>query len=130
MQRGISIFLVLFFSLGPFAPLSQANEDANLPACCRRNGRHHCAINMQTMAAGMMLVPPGASPIAQAPSRCPYYPHNPTAWTTPIHALVPAPVDLPVPLAQPHSPAAARAAARLSQIRTRAGRGPPTIASV
>ncbi len=42
-----------------------------------------------------------------------------------IPALAASPVSLPALLAQPHSPAAGRAAARLSQIRTRTGRGPP-----
>lgn len=128
MQRGISIFLVLFFSLGPLAALSPASDDAVLPPCCRRNGAHHCAMYMQRMAA-RMVVPPGAPPIARAPSHCPYYPHNPTVWTTPVRALISAPIGLPEQLAQPHSPAAVRAAARLSHIRARSGRGPPAFTS-
>ena len=125
MHRGISIFLVLFFSLGPLAALAPASEDAYLPACCRRGGAHHCAMYMQMIAA-RMIVPPGAPPIAKAPSHCPYYPQHPSVprAITP-HALIAAPVGLPDLLAQPHSPPAGRAAARLTQIRTRAGRGPP-----
>lgn len=127
MRRSLSIFLVLFFALGPLAALSPASEDAGLPACCRRNGKHHCAMYMHTMAA-MMVVPPGAPPIAKAPSHCPYYPGHKTAWTTPVHALVAAPLGLPVFVARPHQPLAARAAAIFSPIRTQTSRGPPALA--
>ena len=129
MQRSIAIFLVLFFSIGPLAALSPASEDAALPPCCRRNGKHHCAMYMAMMAA-RTPIPSGAQPIARAPSHCPYYPQHPAVWwSTPAHALAAAPIGLPELLAQPHTPAAARAAARLTQIRTRASRGPPASAS-
>ena len=125
MRRGISILFVLFFSLGPLAALSPASEDAYLPPCCRRNGKHHCAMYMAMMAA-RTVIPPGATPIATSPSHCPYYPHQlPPPWGTPPLALIAAPAGLPKLLAQRHSPPAGRAAARLAQIRTRAGRGPP-----
>jgi len=44
MRRTLSIFLVLFFGLGPVAAALHAEEDAGLPACCRRHGAHHCAM--------------------------------------------------------------------------------------
>ena len=124
MQRGIAIFFILFFGAGPLAALSPASEDAYLPPCCRRGGAHHCAMYMAMMDA-RTPVPPGAPPIARTPSHCPYYPHQLTVWSTPAHALASMPLGLPEQLRQPHSPAAGRADARLTQIRTRAGRGPP-----
>ena len=127
MRRGISFLFVLFFALGPLAALAPASDEAALPLCCRRNGKHHCAMYMQMMAA-RMVVAPGAPPIAKSPSHCPYYPLHPSPWTTTPHALVAASFGLPVLLARPHSPAAARAEALLNPIRAHAGRGPPAVA--
>jgi len=42
--RRISAFLLLaVFSFGLLAPAFAAGADSNLPSCCRRAGRHHCA---------------------------------------------------------------------------------------
>jgi hypothetical protein len=60
-----------------------------------------------------------------APSTCPLFPGPAAAATAGPLALIAAPVSLPVLLARPHSPAAGRAATRVSQIRTRSGRAPP-----
>lgn len=52
-------------------PLILAGPDANLPACCRRNGAHHCAMAMDDGATG---------PAFQAtPERCPAFPVTTTA---------------------------------------------------
>ena len=128
MRRGFSFIFILFFALGPLVTLSSASDDAALPACCRRNGKHHCAMYMKMMAA-RMVVPQGAPPIAIPPSHCPYYPqHLPSPWTTTPHALVAASFGLPVLLERPHAPAAVRADALLNPIRARASRGPPALA--
>ncbi|MGA2277972.1 MAG: hypothetical protein ABSG00_10215 [Terracidiphilus sp.] len=42
MRRIVSIALMLTFSLTLIAPLLASEADANLPPCCRRNGKHHC----------------------------------------------------------------------------------------
>jgi hypothetical protein len=63
--------------------------------------------------------------IVTAPSTCPAFPGCTDARTTAPHALTAAAVGLPALIAQTHAPAAARAAARVSQIRTRSGRAPP-----
>lgn len=70
----------------------------------------------------MALSEPGL--YVSAPSTCPVFPGLAAASTTPASALI-ATASLPVLLAQPHSFAPTRATARLSQIRTRASRGPP-----
>jgi len=123
MRRGVSIVLLLFFTLGPLTVALQADEDARLPACCRRHGAHHCAMS-DAMSAKMEASAPG-QPIISAPSHCPYYPQGGCATLSPIYALAPVPNSLPALLTQDHSPVAARAAARMSQLRTRADRGPP-----
>jgi hypothetical protein len=123
MQRWLSIFLVLVFGLGPLAAALPANDDARLPACCRRHGAHHCAMAMQ-MAALISQAAKGESAFT-APVTCPYFPGRPATPASMTSALAATSVGLPELLAQAHSSAAARAAARLSQVRTRVGRGPP-----
>jgi hypothetical protein len=125
MRRGISIFLILFFWLGPLAVMLPASDDdSRLPPCCRRHGAHHCAMSMR-MTALIFQATSGGKPIFAAPLTCPYFPGTMAGPTLIIAALAPPPVSLPVLLARPHSPAAGRANVRHSQIRTRAGRGPP-----
>jgi len=126
MRRGLSIFLILLFWLGPLAVLLPAGDDSGLPVCCRRHGAHHCEESMR-MVARMVEAGSGNTPLFSAPAHCPLYPGYACVPTTPQNALAASPLSLPVLLAFPHSPAAARAAARLSQIRTRAGRGPPAL---
>jgi hypothetical protein len=123
MRRGISIFLILFFWLGPLAAnLPASEDDSRLPSCCRRHGAHHCAMSTRMAAIRSQA---GSAPVAAAPSHCPSFPDYQAASTTPVYALAASTTDLPVLLAQAHPPTARRAAARLSQIRARAVRGPP-----
>src|ERR1700723_613398 len=115
MRRALSISLILFFGFGPLAATLGASDDAGLPACCRRHGAHHCAMSMR-MAAAIMDTASGNA-IFSAPATCPEFPGGAVA-TTASQAMTAESVALPVLLAQPHTPQAARAAARLSQIRT------------
>ena len=125
MRRGISIFLIMFFWLGPLTAMLPASEDdSRLPPCCRRHGAHHCAMSVR-VAALISQATSGGKPIFTAPPTCPYFPGYIVSSRLTIIALATLPVSLPVLLARPHSPAAGRADARISQIRTRAGRGPP-----
>jgi len=125
MRRALSILLVLFFSLGPLAAALEGGEDANLPACCRRHGAHHCA--MKTGAAATMADGASGKTGIRAPLTCSQFPDSTAVNRTAPHAFAASSVSLPVLLAQSHSPAAGRAAARLSQIRTRSGRAPPAF---
>jgi len=79
-----------------------------------------------SMGMAAMTAKAGTSPAAwTAPSTCPLFPGAAAATTAGPLALIAVPVSLPVLLARPHSPVAGRAAARVSQIRTRSGRAPP-----
>ena len=124
MRRGLSIFLLLLFWLGPLAAALAGSDELRLPPCCRRHGAHHCAM-AERMAAMREQAASGPVPMAGAPSHCPFYPGANAVAATADHALAASPASMPALLAQAHTPAAGRAAARLSQIRTRAGRGPP-----
>ena len=50
MRRALSILLVLFFGLGPLTATLQGSDDSRLPACCRRNGAHHCVMAEEALA--------------------------------------------------------------------------------
>jgi hypothetical protein len=125
MRRTFGVFLILLYGLGPLAEMLPASSESRLPACCRRHGAHHCALSA-AMASMSLQASSGRTPVVTAPSHCPNYPGSLAASPEPIQALTAPPASLPVLLAETHSPAASRAAARLSQIRTRAGRGPPS----
>jgi hypothetical protein len=44
MRRALAILLVAHFSFSLISPSVFASDaDSKLPACCRRNGKHHCA---------------------------------------------------------------------------------------
>jgi hypothetical protein len=45
MYRLSAILLSAFFSFSLISPaVFAADPDASLPACCRRDGKHHCAV--------------------------------------------------------------------------------------
>ena len=54
------------FSL--IAPLAVFETEANLPACCRRNGAHHCAMNLDRPE------PNSGVGFTAAPRVCPSFP--------------------------------------------------------
>ena len=71
MRRILSLVLLAAFGLPAVAPaLTLGQEtDASLPACCRRNGAHHCTMKMHR--------PPSSAPAYS--QRCPSFPQPSTA---------------------------------------------------
>src|SRR6185503_4110027 len=82
MRRALSILLMLLFGAGPLSFAFTASEDATLPACCRRLGAHHCAMDDQQS-------PRPAGAVLKAPSRCSQYPQRTTARTSTFAAVFP-----------------------------------------
>lgn len=124
MRRGFSIFMILFFGLGPLSAFVDSSQDAGLPACCRRHGAHHCAMSAQamTMKAGMAFDP---APSVSAPSTCPLY-HGPSfAMLVPANALMTAEARVQAEFTETYSPAFEQIAAFSTPSRAYAGRGPP-----
>jgi hypothetical protein len=76
MRRTLASLLPALLSFPLIAPLILANLDAGLPACCRRNGQHHCSMGtMETTVTENAMVDPGSSPgsaIRADQSRCSY----------------------------------------------------------
>src|SRR6266568_8318938 len=104
MRRALSLFLLLFFGLGPLTTALEASDDSRLPACCRRHGTHHCAMSGATIAR-MVEATRGKAFLA-APSHCPLYPGNTDTTIAPVHALAPSPANQLFFLAQFHTPTA------------------------
>ncbi|GAA3747153.1 hypothetical protein [Terriglobus aquaticus] len=51
MRKILAIVLLLVFGLPSALPLLAAGQDdAGLPACCRRAGKHHCAMSAEDAA--------------------------------------------------------------------------------
>jgi hypothetical protein len=65
-----SILLLVVFGTSLIGPALSADGDSNLPACCRRNGRHQCAM-IDSM--GQQESPAGPA-IQSARMKCPVFP--------------------------------------------------------
>src|ERR1700722_640959 len=83
MRRALSAFFVVLLGLAPLAFVFSASTDANLPACCRRHGTHHCtmfggAANEQSSTRTSSFT---------GPSHCPLFPRHGSAAPAPIFAL-------------------------------------------
>lgn len=62
--------LALLFGYAPIAPAFAANSDAQLPACCRRAGLHHCSMMSASSDSDL-----GQTQLQNTPSHCPLFPH-------------------------------------------------------
>lgn len=71
VRRLLALSLLLLLSFPLAAPLFalSANSEANLPACCRRNGAHHCAMKMQRTGTAAQQTTAFSTPM-----KCPFYP--------------------------------------------------------
>jgi hypothetical protein len=80
MRRSIALSLTMLFSWMLIAPLFASDAEANLPACCRRNGKHHCMMRAMERLGGTKA---GFSSIAE---KCPCLPESTGAVHSPVGA--------------------------------------------
>jgi hypothetical protein len=68
VRRFLVILLLAFTSLPLASPLlaMATSDDASLPACCRRNGEHHCTYPAEWLTGGVYVAAP--------PMHCPFSP--------------------------------------------------------
>src|SRR5215472_12285135 len=72
MRRALASLLLVLIGVPLITPILLADPRPALPACCRRDGKHHCAI------AAMENAPASAAPtIGSLQAKCRFYP-NPT----------------------------------------------------
>lgn len=125
MRRSFSIFLILTFALGPLSALADGSEDANLPACCRRNGAHHCAISMHR--AAMRAQADQERPSLGVPGTCQYFPGVAAMFEATAPALTARTASVHDSKESAAAVAALNEAVIQSPMRAHATRGPPII---
>jgi hypothetical protein len=121
MRRSIAHSLLMIFSLLLMAPLFAPDTEASLPACCRRNGKHHCMMRGMEQSSSKE---PGFTSVHE---KCPCLPES----TGAVHAAK------FIPEAGQHfyaevvfHPASApqtEARSRVSFLRSHQKRGPPFL---
>jgi len=124
MRRALAVLLVVAFSLPLIAPaLVSFSVESSLPACCRRNGAHHCAMMNGEMSVNV------SSRTRTIGATCPYAPFSHEALMMP-HARSSG--RTPSAVAAIAGPAAlvrdVEAGYRISFERSRQKRGPPFLA--
>lgn len=104
--------------LSPLALLVKSDSESNLPACCRRDGKHHCAM----MAAA---TEPSGKRFQARPEACPF--RSNFASTSATVSVVPrsAAVGFAELLSHPTAHEQKLAKLRISEIGSRLKRGPP-----
>jgi hypothetical protein len=119
MRRLLALLLLASFGL-PVAASALAlgqSPDTRLPACCRRNGAHHCAMQM--------AVPNGAPAITAV---CPHFPQpSATSPSNTSSALAPPAQTTLLHLVALTATRQADTQRRISRERSRHKRGPPSI---
>lgn len=125
MRRLLASALVLAFFSPLIAPAFTASiNEADLPACCRRNGNHHCMMYRMAMDRA-------PAPYRTVTNRCPYAPfahlailifHGYFSHERPLTAAESAVLAARVREAE--------AGYRISFSRSRQKRGPPLLAAI
>src|SRR3954454_15626122 len=118
MRRALSILLVLLFGAGPLTFAFSLSDDILLPACCRRHGAHHCAMDSQQAQNG-------SGGALKGRVRCQDYPPHPNARTS---SYTSASVSSQVEEHAPREPGCSRPSCARSisiHLRTPVLRGPP-----
>jgi hypothetical protein len=125
VRRFLSFVLLAVFSLPLILPALALGQDpeSNLPACCRRNGAHHCRMSAEQMQALL-----DGHHFTTVHSKCPLYPAAPVtlhqqnlSCGTAEPALLETPDSLALKTAQ------IAAWARSAEAGARHKRGPPAI---
>jgi hypothetical protein len=69
----------MLFSWALIAPLFARDANSNLPACCRRNGKHHCMMRMMQPVSG------DQKSFKSVSEKCPCFPPSICAVSSPTY---------------------------------------------
>ena len=119
VSRIMAMALLLLSSVDLAAPFLMADAQSALPPCCRRDGKHHCAM--------MDMIDGDGSPTF-ASSRCPLYSRHGILANFQAAASPPqvAPV-VSLVFTRPAGRAQTEILYRISYARSRQERGPPVL---
>lgn len=123
MRRGPAIMLVFLFSFSLIGPALFVDDESNLPACCRRDGKHHCAMVDRDMAQE----PPSGAAAGALRTKCPFFPSGGAVLPHSCGAVLAACQTAGAVVSQIAGPAQAEARYRISFSRSHQKRGPPTL---
>ena len=120
LRRACAILLMAVFSISLMAPALSLEPEAKLPACCRRDGKHGCAMMKKSRSEQ------SSGPAVKSSMRCDFYPTGnaiPAAGKVivprpPLHSFASA-------FSNPHAIAQTEAQYRESARRAWQVRGPP-----
>jgi len=123
VRKLIAIALLAVFGLPSASSLFALTprSESNLPACCRRDGKHHCAMSMAEQSGLLSDRSSFSSPL----DKCPHCPaailsaHHPVDFVPSRQAIYAALVSHPALAVQ------AECKRRISLDRARSKRGPP-----
>ena len=126
MRRVPAILLVFVFSFSLIGPALFVDAESNLPACCRRDGKHHCGMTDRDMAE----TPSSGAAVDALRAKCPFFPSGGAVLPQPGAALLAAsqPAGISI-VSQIAAPAQAEAGYRISFNRFHQKRGPPSLSS-
>jgi len=123
--RAMSGVLLAFFLLPLFVPFLSSGSESTLPACCRREGKHHCAMSDRLRQSVLSAI---SEPVVRdATPPCPYRSRLLMAFISRVLFVHRAAVfsgqgvsyTAPSPETSVH--------ALLSEIRSNLQRGPPSL---
>lgn len=121
MRRALAISLLWLFSLALIAPLFAPDAAAaNLPACCRRMGSHHCGMSADTGSQRGLHIDIVAE-------KCPCTPAVTATFHLTVVAASPGCAQFAEVVSHPANHAQTTARYRISFDRSRQKRGPPAF---
>jgi len=125
MRRVPAILLVFLFSFSPIGPALFVDAESNLPACCRRDGKHHCGM----MAPGIADAWPAGLVVRAVRIKCPFFPNSAVVPESgPALPVVSQATDVSI-ISQIADQAQVEAGYRISLNRSHRKRGPPILSS-
>jgi hypothetical protein len=118
MRRSLAILLAVLFSALLIVPAFAASVKPGLPSCCRKDGKHHCAVQ----AAGHA----SESAVVAISDKCPFFPHTSVVRDHEIDAATQAAAVFAGWISHPSGSPQIEAGYRVSYQRSHQKRGPPS----
>jgi hypothetical protein len=120
MRHCVAIVLVVLFGSLTVMPLFANSSESALPSCCRKNGKHHCAMVAQQATSS-------ESAVLALGSKCPCFPHSTVATQAQVFTPATRQAVFSDLVRHPAVAPQTEARFRISQDRSRQKRGPPVL---